>query len=120
MRAAGAGGGSYGAAPASPSKLARLMSDFKHKEAERLSRQQAAERLIDIAYALTAGGPLAPSAAGQRGPRPAPHPGAVRAGRARRAGHGSGAQRTAAGTRAEVERRPGRARAGAQLVDSEG
>jgi amphi-Trp domain-containing protein len=34
------------------------MSDFKHREEERLSRQQAAERLIDIAYALTAGGPL--------------------------------------------------------------
>ena len=34
------------------------MSDFKHKQTERLSRQQAAERLIDIAYALTAGGPL--------------------------------------------------------------
>ena len=34
------------------------MSDFTHKEAERLSPQQAAERLIDIAYALTAGGPI--------------------------------------------------------------
>jgi amphi-Trp domain-containing protein len=28
------------------------------RQDERLSRQQAAERLIDIAYALTAGGPL--------------------------------------------------------------
>ena len=42
------------------------MGDFKHKEEERLSRQQAAERLIDIAYALTAGGLLELSAAGRR------------------------------------------------------
>jgi amphi-Trp domain-containing protein len=42
------------------------MSDFTHKEEERLSRQQAAERLIDIAYALTAGGPLELIAAGRR------------------------------------------------------
>ena len=42
------------------------MSDFKHKEEERLSRQQAAERLIDIAYALTAGGPLELRAGGRR------------------------------------------------------
>jgi amphi-Trp domain-containing protein len=42
------------------------MSDFKHKEDERLSRQQAAERLVDIAYALTAGGPLELNAAGRR------------------------------------------------------
>jgi amphi-Trp domain-containing protein len=47
------------------------MSDFKHKEAE-LSRQQAAERLIDIAYALTAGGPLGLSAAGRRVTVPVP------------------------------------------------
>jgi amphi-Trp domain-containing protein len=33
---------------------------------ERLSRQQAAERLIDIAYSLTAGGPLELIAAGRR------------------------------------------------------
>ena len=32
----------------------------------RLSRQHAAERLIDIAYALTAGGPLELIAAGRR------------------------------------------------------
>ena len=31
------------------------MSDFSYKEKERLSRHQAAERLTDIAYALTAG-----------------------------------------------------------------
>ena len=42
------------------------MGDFKHKEEERLSRQQAAELLIDIAYALTAGGPLELGAAGRR------------------------------------------------------
>lgn len=40
------------------------MTEFKHDE--RLSRQQAAERLIDIAYALTAGGPLELIAAGRR------------------------------------------------------
>ncbi len=34
------------------------MGDFNHEEREHLSRQQAAERLTDIAYALTAGGPL--------------------------------------------------------------
>ena len=42
------------------------MSDFKHKEDERLSRHEAAERLIDIAYALTAGGPIELGAAGRR------------------------------------------------------
>jgi amphi-Trp domain-containing protein len=42
------------------------MSDFKHNADERLSRQQAAERLVDIAYALTAGGPLELNAAGRR------------------------------------------------------
>ena len=36
------------------------------KQDERLSRQQAAERLIDIAYSLTAGGPLELHAAGRR------------------------------------------------------
>ena len=42
------------------------MSEFEHKQEERLSRQQAAERLIDIAYALTAGGSLELSVAGRR------------------------------------------------------
>ena len=42
------------------------MSDFKHKEDELLSRQEAAERLIDIAYALTAGDRIELSAAGRR------------------------------------------------------
>ena len=41
------------------------MSDFKQED-ERLSRQEAAERLIDIAYALTAGGPIELNAAGRR------------------------------------------------------
>ena len=40
------------------------MTEFKQEE--RVSRQQAAERLIDIAYALTAGGPLELFAAGRR------------------------------------------------------
>jgi hypothetical protein len=34
------------------------MSDFTDRDSEQLSRQQAAERLTDIAYALTAAGPL--------------------------------------------------------------
>jgi amphi-Trp domain-containing protein len=42
------------------------MSDLKHEDEERLSRRQAAERLVDIAYALTAGGPLELNAAGRR------------------------------------------------------
>jgi hypothetical protein len=42
------------------------LSDFKHKEQERLPRQQAAEQMIDIGHALTAGGPLELSAAGRR------------------------------------------------------
>ena len=40
------------------------MTEFK--QGERVSRQQAAERLIDIAYALTAGGPLELIEAGRR------------------------------------------------------
>ena len=42
------------------------MSDFKHKDEEQLSRQQVAERLVDTAYALTAGRPLELNAAGRR------------------------------------------------------
>jgi amphi-Trp domain-containing protein len=42
------------------------MSDFKHKDEEQVSRQQAAERLVDIAYALTAGRPLELNTAGRR------------------------------------------------------
>jgi amphi-Trp domain-containing protein len=48
------------------------MSDCKYKDEERLSRQRAAERLVDIAYALTAGGPLEMSAAGRRVTVPVP------------------------------------------------
>ena len=40
------------------------MTEFK--QGERVSRQQAAERLIDIAYALTTGGPLELIEAGRR------------------------------------------------------
>jgi amphi-Trp domain-containing protein len=47
--------------------------DFKHTEHEVLSRQQVAERLIDIAYALTAGGPLELTAAGRRVSVPVPN-----------------------------------------------
>lgn len=41
------------------------MSDYNHKE-EGLSRQQAAERLIDLAYALTTAGELEMRIAGRR------------------------------------------------------
>lgn len=40
------------------------MSEFSHEE--RLSRQRAAERLADIAYALTVGGTLEVTAGGER------------------------------------------------------
>jgi amphi-Trp domain-containing protein len=42
------------------------MNDFRHRDEEHLSRRQAAERLIDIAYALTAGRPLELNTAGRR------------------------------------------------------
>ena len=48
------------------------MSDCNYKDEERLSRQRAAERLVDIAYALTAGGPLELSSAGRRVTVPVP------------------------------------------------
>jgi amphi-Trp domain-containing protein len=35
-----------------------VVSDFNRSDSERVSREQAAERLIDLAYALTAGGPF--------------------------------------------------------------
>ena len=41
------------------------MSELKYRQEERVSRQQAAERLIDIAYALTAGGSFELGAAGR-------------------------------------------------------
>lgn len=34
------------------------MSESNHENTEHLSRRQAAERLTDVAYALTTGGPL--------------------------------------------------------------
>jgi amphi-Trp domain-containing protein len=40
------------------------VTGFKHEE--RISRQQAAERLADIAYALTAGGTLELRVAGEQ------------------------------------------------------
>jgi amphi-Trp domain-containing protein len=40
------------------------MTEFEHEE--RVSRRQAAERLADIAYALTAGGTLELRAAGEK------------------------------------------------------
>jgi amphi-Trp domain-containing protein len=40
------------------------VSDFKQEE--RISRQRAAERLVDIAYALTAGGSLELGGGGRR------------------------------------------------------
>ena len=49
------------------------MGDFKHLEEEQLSRQKAAERLMDIAYSLTAGGPLELGAAGRRITVPVPN-----------------------------------------------
>ena len=49
---------------AAESRRGSAVTEFKQDE--RLSRQQAAERLIDIAYALTAGGPLELIAAGRR------------------------------------------------------
>ena len=44
------------------------MFDCKHSDEERLSRRQAAERLLDIADAFTEGGPVevTPPAAGSR------------------------------------------------------
>jgi amphi-Trp domain-containing protein len=49
------------------------MTDFKHKEQEQVSRQKAAERLMDIAYSLTAGAPLEVGAPGRRITVPVPN-----------------------------------------------
>lgn len=43
-----------------------MSNPLEHKDEEWLSRRQAAERLVDIAYALTAGNPLEVSIAGRR------------------------------------------------------
>jgi amphi-Trp domain-containing protein len=42
------------------------MNDFKRKDEEHVSRQQAAERLTDVAYALSAGQPLELTVNGDR------------------------------------------------------
>lgn len=42
------------------------MSDLKRKDSERVSRQKAAELLVDLAYALTVGGSLELSVCGER------------------------------------------------------
>jgi amphi-Trp domain-containing protein len=42
------------------------MSHFKRTESESVSRQQAAERLADLAYALTTGPPLTLTLDGRR------------------------------------------------------
>jgi amphi-Trp domain-containing protein len=44
--------------------LATTVTDFNHEE--RISRRQAADRLADIAYALTAGGTLQVRVGGER------------------------------------------------------
>ncbi len=49
-----------------PRVVRKHMSDVKHNDEEQLSRRQAAERLIDMAYALTTGGALELNAAGRR------------------------------------------------------
>jgi amphi-Trp domain-containing protein len=49
------------------------MSNFRHKEKCTVSRQQAAERLTDIAYALTTGPPLELSIDGQQIRIPVPN-----------------------------------------------
>ncbi len=46
------------------------MTEFKHEE--HLSREQAAERLADIAFALTAGGTLELRIEGERSTFPSP------------------------------------------------
>ena len=42
------------------------MTDFSHNEKVRVSRRQAAERLVDLAYMLTAGRPLELSVDGEK------------------------------------------------------
>ena len=42
------------------------MNDFKHSDCERLSPNRAAERLVDLAYALTVGGSMDIHVAGER------------------------------------------------------
>ena len=42
------------------------MNDFKHSDYERLSPNRAAERLVDLAYALTVGGSMEIHVDGER------------------------------------------------------
>ncbi len=42
------------------------MTDFKHSDSQRLSPLRAAERLVDLAYGLTVGGPMELHVAGER------------------------------------------------------
>jgi hypothetical protein len=42
------------------------MNHFKHSDRERLSPNRAAERLVDLAYALTVGGAMEIHVAGER------------------------------------------------------
>ena len=42
------------------------MADFEHFDLERVSSNRAAERLVDLAYALTMGGPMELHVAGER------------------------------------------------------
>ena len=42
------------------------MNDFKHSDREHLSPNRAAERLVDLAYALTVGSPMEIHVAGER------------------------------------------------------
>ena len=66
-RVVGADGSEPAAAPASPLQAhVEHMSDLEHQEERWLSRQEAAELLVDIAYTLTAGGPLELTMAGRR------------------------------------------------------
>jgi amphi-Trp domain-containing protein len=46
--------------------MAGAMSNLKRNDSERVPRQKAAERLTDLAFALTVGGPLELNVDGER------------------------------------------------------
>jgi amphi-Trp domain-containing protein len=48
------------------------MTEFEHSDGERLSRRQAAERLVDLAYGLTTGGAVELDVDGERLSVPVP------------------------------------------------
>jgi amphi-Trp domain-containing protein len=48
------------------------VTDFKHEEKTRVSRKEAAERLVDLAYMLTTGRPLELTVDGERVRVPVP------------------------------------------------